>query len=167
MDAPPMHKMLDHGASQAVDARTSEPRKAIGIALGVIVALALVVGGWLFVRNIYNRANKTTDAVPVRPAASAVPPASPGRLAINAFPWAKVTSIRNLDNGESVDIGSGLVTPVPVDLAPGRYEITFVNPSFARPITRSTTVAAGGDASLTVHFVDPASAALPDFGVSR
>jgi hypothetical protein len=91
----------------------------------------------------------------------------PGRLGINAFPWATITSIRNIDNDEQVEIGTGLVTPAPVDLAPGRYEVTLTNPKFANPITRTVTIAPNGDSTLTVHFTDPDSAALPDFGEMR
>lgn len=90
-----------------------------------------------------------------------------GRLAINAFPWANVTSIKNLENGEQVELGGKLITPAPVDLAAGRYEVTLSNPQFRKPITRTVTIDPGADAMLTVTFVDPSSAALPDFGVTR
>jgi hypothetical protein len=66
-----------------------------------------------------------------------------------------------------VEIGRDLVTPAPVDLAPGRYEVTLTNPKFAKPITREVIIASGGDATLTVHFTDPYSVSLPDFGGSR
>ena len=103
--------------------------------------------------------------IPIAPQPSTAPIATPGRLGINAFPWAEVTSIRNLDNGESVDIGSSLVTPAPVDLAPGRYEVTLMNPRFAKTITRTVSIDAGAEATLNVQFSDASS--LPDFGGSR
>jgi hypothetical protein len=78
-----------------------------------------------------------------------------------------VTSIRNLDNGQSVSLNTPLVTPAPIDLAPGRYEVTFANPNFADTITKTVSIAAGGDETLTVLFADPAQAALPDFGGTR
>ena len=89
-----------------------------------------------------------------------------GHVGINAFPWALVTSVKNVDNGESIDIGANVVTPTPLDLAPGRYEVTLSNPNFARPITRTISVAAGTEETLWVSFSDPASAAVPDFGVA-
>jgi hypothetical protein len=66
-----------------------------------------------------------------------------------------------------VEIGASLVTPAPVDLAPGRYEVTLTNPRYAKSITREVTIASGGDATLAVHFADPHSAVLPDFGGTR
>jgi hypothetical protein len=107
-------------------------------------------------------AQASTVSVPTQEAASA----QQGRLGINAFPWANVTSIRNLDSGQNVAI-STLVTPAPVDLAPGRYEVTLSNPQFRQPITRTVAIAAGEDETLNVTFRDPASATLPDFGVTR
>jgi hypothetical protein len=89
------------------------------------------------------------------------------RLGINAYPWANVTSILNLDNGQNIDIDSTLQTPTPVDLPPGRYEITLTNPQFRKPITRTVDIAPGKDETLNVTFRDPAAADVPDFGASR
>jgi len=110
--------------------------------------LALAIGVWIATH-------------PAKPAPT--PPAvQQARLGINAFPWANVTGIRNLDNGKNVDLASPLVTPVPIDLAPGRYEVTLSNPNFAAPITK--TVALRSDQTINVQFTDPANATLPDFG---
>jgi hypothetical protein len=108
-------------------------------------------------------------AIPIQPPplAPAVRTTAPRRLAINAFPWATIASIRNVENGEAVEIGAKLVTPATIEVAPGRYELTLTNPHHARAITRTVTVANGEDAALTVHFTDPARATLPDFGGAR
>ena len=58
----------------------------------------------------------------------------------------------------------GLRTHARLDLAPGRYQVTLANPNFASPITRTVAVDAGAEQTITVHFSDPASAMLPDFG---
>jgi tRNA A-37 threonylcarbamoyl transferase component Bud32 len=113
------------------------------------------------------------DPAPVaatpRPVQARSLPAKPaaGRLGINAFPWANVTSIRNVDTGTTVAIADPLVTPAPVDLPAGTYEVTLANPRFSKPITRTVSVAAGGDALLSVQFADPDALALPDFGGGR
>jgi hypothetical protein len=59
------------------------------------------------------------------------------------------------------------MTPTPVDLPPGRYQVTLSNPQFSKPITRTVAIAAGQDETLNVTFRDPASATLPNFGVTR
>jgi serine/threonine-protein kinase len=95
----------------------------------------------------------------VEPIASA-----PGHLGINAYPWANVTSVRNLDNGQSVDIGPNVITPAALDLAPGRYEITLSNPDYPKSITRTVSLQAGVDAPLWVNFTDGKRTEVPDFG---
>jgi hypothetical protein len=70
-----------------------------------------------------------------------------------------VTSIRNVANGATVDLK--VVTPAPVDLAPGTYEITLSNPAFRSPITRKVDVKAGEEQLVNVQFADPSTATLP------
>ena len=145
-------------------------RRSSGI-LPIAAVLTILAGGagWMFLRAkpapVPVQQPVQAATIPIAPQPSATPVAAPGRLGINAFPWAEVTSIRNLDNGETVDIGSSLVTPAPVDLAPGRYEVTLMNPRFAKTITRTVSIDAGAEATLNVQFSDASS--LPDFGGSR
>jgi hypothetical protein len=148
-------------------------RRSMLLPIAALLLMALGVGGWMMLRK-----SATVDPVVVPPVAQASTISLPaktipaqtvpqqGRLGINAFPWANVTRIRNLDNGQNVEIAT-LVTPAPVELAPGRYEVTLSNPQFKRPITRTVAIAAGEDETLNVTFRDPASAMLPDFGVTR
>jgi hypothetical protein len=143
--------------------------------LPIAAVLAIIAGGagWMLLRA--RPAPVAPVPIPVhaatmtvsQPPLTTTPIITPGRLGINAFPWATVTSIRNLENGENVDIGSSLVTPAPVDLAPGRYEVTLSNPRFAKQITRTVSIDPGAEATLNVQFSDPTSASLPDFGGSR
>ncbi|HEX9982870.1 MAG TPA: protein kinase [Thermoanaerobaculia bacterium] len=150
------------------------PRNKKKASLGWIVALAIVaalgVVGWqMFDRNDAIAEVPKNVAAPVQTpvvstSASVIVPLAQGRLAINAFPWATVTAVRNLDNGETVDIRGPLVTPAPLDLAPGRYEITLTNPDFPAPITRTVLVRGGQDETLNVAFTDPDRAPLPSFG---
>ena len=105
-------------------------------------------------------ASTMTATATIAPAAPI--PTAQAHLGINAFPWANVTSVRNLDNGQSVDIGANLVTPAALDLAPGRYEVTLENGG--KPVKRTVALEAGGDETLWVNFTDAASAKVPDFG---
>jgi eukaryotic-like serine/threonine-protein kinase len=153
-------------AEEAQEAAPS--RKGRGLAIAIIAIVVLVLAAVVVWMKTRTEETPNVAAPPV--AAAAVPPpaiaTAPGHLGINAFPWANVTSIRNVDRNENVEIGA-LVTPAPIDLPPGRYEVTLANPNFPAPIARTVTVAAGRDATLTVQFADPASATLPDFGVAR
>jgi serine/threonine-protein kinase len=131
-------------------------------AAAVILAL-MAAGGWMLTRD-RPQPPAPKPAPPIE-ARMAIPVAQ-GRVGINAFPWAEVTSVKNIDNGQSVDIGANVVTPAPLDLAPGRYEVTLSNPNFAKPITRTISLAPGTDETLWVSFSDPASASVPDFGAA-
>jgi len=73
------------------------------------------------------------------------------------------TSIRNTSTGEDVPLNGPLVTPVPVDLDAGKYEITFSNPSTGKSVRRTVSVAANREQFVNVTFVDAASATLPAF----
>ncbi len=129
----------------------------IAAAAGVVIVLVLLVSMW-------SREEPQTlqAAVPPRAArASVLVPAATGRVGINAFPWATVLEVRNVATGETVAIEAGLVTPAPIELAPGRYEITLSNPSFRDPVKEVVEVTAGHDELINVHFTDPATASLP------
>jgi serine/threonine-protein kinase len=107
--------------------------------------------------------NATVNVEKPRVSAASTIPVAQGHLGINAFPWGNVTSIRNLDNGASVELHGALVTPAPIDLAPGRYEITLSNPAFRNTLTEQVEVRANEDAVVNARFADPAAAALPRF----
>jgi hypothetical protein len=89
-------------------------------------------------------------------------PVAQGHLGINAYPWANVTSIRNLDNNSNVELSAPLVTPAPIDLAPGRYEITLTNPAFRHTVRQTVDVRANEDSVVTARFPE-AQTTLPRF----
>ena len=140
--------------------RTRRPLIAIAM-----LVLIFGVAGWLLSRpkRTAPAPGPEVTAPAPKPDKDAVPVAA-AHLGINAFPWANVTSIRNVDNGQQIELNAPLVTPAPIDLAPGRYEVTFSNPNFEKPITRTVAVELGRDETLNVHFTDPERAKLPDFG---
>jgi serine/threonine-protein kinase len=164
-----VQKTLDRRGSDVAEVKP--PRRSAGLAIAAIVILALLGAGWAFVNRTPPVVKIAAPSAPTPIQASAVvqvvPTVVSGHLGINAFPWANVTSIRNLDNGNNVDVGPGLVTPAQIDLAPGRYEITLTNPQYTTPILRTVTIAPGREETLNVQFTDPSSAAVPDFGVGR
>ncbi|HEX8410580.1 MAG TPA: serine/threonine-protein kinase [Thermoanaerobaculia bacterium] len=177
----PVGKTLDRVAvsEPAVSEVSTEPRRPSWMLYAAAVLLALAaVGGWMMTRD---RAKPPDLAQTTRPVETSTmtatttiaPPLSTtvevaqGHLGINAFPWARVTSVRNLDNGENVDVGPDVVTPVPLDLAAGRYEVTLSNPDFPKPIRRTVSITAGREETIYVNFSDPSRARVPDFGVAQ
>jgi hypothetical protein len=142
------------------DAIPIPPRPRSRLFLFVVVAAVVAVA--IGVVAVMMR-NKTPSSPAQTQPTSSVPRAQ-GRVALNAFPWGEVTGIRNVTSGSSVDLKAPLVTPTPIDLSPGRYEITLSNPSFRSPITRTVEVKAGEEQVVNVQFADPATATLPSFG---
>jgi len=151
--ARPLRKV---STTNVVPVPAPRPSAIRGIVLLLVVS-ALAVGAAVLVRKY--QAVEATKKIAQPPLAVA-----PGRIALNAFPWGEVTSIRNVANGETIELKAPFVTPAPFELAPGTYEITLTNPAFRSPITRKVDVKAGQEQSINVAFVDPATAPLPRLG---
>jgi len=132
-------------------------RSAMSWIVLALAVTALAVGAAVIVRKFH--AVEAPKRIALPPVAVA-----PGRVALNAFPWGEVTSIRNVANGATIEMKTPFVTPAPVDLAPGTYEITLSNPSFRSPITRKIDVKAGQEQVVNVAFTDPSTATLPQLG---
>ncbi|HEV8433538.1 MAG TPA: serine/threonine-protein kinase [Thermoanaerobaculia bacterium] len=143
----------------------SPPEPKRSPAAAIIVVFALLVAGAF---ALFSRHREEPIALKPKPlVAAAVVPITRGRVAINAFPWGEITAVKNVETGQSIDIGPNLFTPAPLELAPGRYEITLRNPQFPTAITKKVEVTSERDAALDIQFRDPASAPLPDFGASQ
>jgi len=136
--------------------RRSPVKWIIAIVLIVVIAGAIAV---MMMRKQEPGVSVVAKKTP--PVVASVVPAAPGRVALNAFPWGEVTSIRNVASGATIDLKAPFVTPAPVDLAPGTYEITLSNPAFRSPITRTVEVKAGEEQIINMQFADPATATLP------
>jgi serine/threonine-protein kinase len=131
------------------------------------IVLVLVVGVLGVAAAVMFRKQQQPPVVKkTTPITASVISVAPGRVAINAFPWGEVTSIRNVANGATIDLKAPFVTPAPVDLAPGTYEITLSNPAFRSPITRKVDVKAGEEQFVNVEFADPTTATLPQLAGS-
>jgi serine/threonine protein kinase len=152
-----------------IPAPEEEPRRSRWPWLvAAIVALALIGGSiplWNRLQPVRPpRPEDRLKPVPQRAQAAIIPiPApQPGHIAINAFPWGEITSVRNIASGKLEAIEK-TVTPAPLDLAPGKYEITLSNPAFGAPIVKVVDVRAGEDQLVNVQFADPEAAKLPVF----
>jgi serine/threonine-protein kinase len=134
-----------------------------GVKLGAIAAvlvILLAIGGWLMWPK---KSPDPTPAPQAKSVASAIP-TTVVPLAIDAWPWANVTSIRNADNGQTIELQGTVTTPAPIDLAPGRYEVTFSNPAFPTSITKTVVVTAGRTNAVRAEFGE---VTMPDFGGGR
>lgn len=163
---PAIIKTLDRVAAHE-EAKTERKRAPWLLYAAAVLVAVLAAGGWILTHPRTQTATvapveASTLTVPIRPTTNA---AAATHLGVNAFPWARVTSVRNLDNGQTVAIGADVVTPAPLELAPGRYEVTLSNPNFPQPITRTVQLAPGSDETLMVTFTDPGT--VPDFGATR
>jgi len=130
------------------------PKSRKALFAGIVVAVALIAGA---VTMMFKPAPSLPPTAPV--SASVVP--LPGRVAINAFPWGEVTAIKNVASGKIESIQPTVTPAPPIDLPPGKYEITLSNPAFRAPVTKVVDVHAGEDQLVNVHFADPATAKLP------
>ncbi len=68
-----------------------------------------------------------------------VPAAAPGQLLINAFPWGRVTSVKNAAGEEQLTAGAS-DTPLLLPLPPGRYKVQLMNPHSSRSVELDATV---------------------------
>jgi tRNA A-37 threonylcarbamoyl transferase component Bud32 len=130
-----------------------------GVLLAVLT-IGLAVLGFVFLRD----APGIPENAPVRKAALRPQPVEPGFVGVNAYPWARVTAIRDLATGRTVNPGADAFTPHAFLLDPGPWELTFANTAFNEPISRQIVVAPGSEQVVNVYFVDPTLAPLPDFG---
>jgi serine/threonine protein kinase len=156
-ETPAAHRALDRPTMEVGPPEPPRRSRMPFIAIAAVLAIAIAIAAMML-----RQTPTAPDIKPLEPV-----PKAAARLAINAYPWAKVTSIRNIQNGQEVDLKAPLLTPEPIDLPPGRYEVTLSNPNFKEPITRTVAVEAGRDEMLNVQFEDPQDAKLPDFGGTR
>ena len=149
-------------ASAAEEPR--RPRRMPFLAIAAMLVMVLAIAGWVISRKDSAAPAPAPPITKSEPRTDTAVPVAAAHLGINAYPWANVTSIRNLDNGQNIELRAPLVTPAPIELAPGRYEVTLSNPNYSSEITRTVAVEAGRDEMLNVQFTDPRRAKLPNFG---
>jgi len=140
-----MDRQIVHMAEETGEGQARVPVRHWLVA--AIVVAAIAIGA------VYFWPKHTTPAPAPKPVAVVR-----ARLGVNAFPWGQAT-IRNTANNELVSV----VTPAPVDLAPGTYEITLTNPKFPQPLRKTVSLRPGEEQSVNVSFVDPSSVSLPRF----
>jgi serine/threonine-protein kinase len=156
---PVANRVLTHGGDAAIIPIAQARRRRMlpaFLVMALLIAVALGVS-WMWRPRAEVRAHRGAAGR----VQSSIAGVTPGHLGINAYPWAMVTSIRDVRSGRSVALEKPLVTPAPIDLAPGRYEVTLSNPDFPEPIVKTVEVKAGEEQMLHVPFADASKLALP------
>lgn len=132
---------------------------------GLLVAAAVIIGGML----VLFRARPETVTTPVveseivETAPTAVRATTVG---VHAWPWGEIETLRNDDTGEVIDVVDP-VTPVAIDLQPGRYSIVMSHPGYSEDLSHSFEVHQGELNLVNVQFERTEEIVLPDLGDSR
>ncbi len=116
-------------------------------AAGAVAILAVVV--WLILKP-----DETPTPPPPDPAFSG--PAA--TLALDAFPWGRIVSVREAATGRRIASMEGLVTPRRLSLPPGRWEVAIASGVGSDVRTLTVELAPGSTRIESVAFVTPENA---------
>ncbi len=97
--------------------------RTVGMVMGALLLSGVV--GWSVVRAPEREVVDLPTVAPSLPIASIE--IENGLLVVEARPWGEVTRVVGED-GEPVDLPSESFTPLPLELAPGRYEVEISRP---------------------------------------
>jgi eukaryotic-like serine/threonine-protein kinase len=134
--------------------------RIVAIAAAVLIALVILLAGPWMTRN---EESVATDVVATDPGTATAVAGPAGVLALNAYPWARVTQITNTATGRTLPMEPELITPATFALAAGSWEIRFENPESKQPVIRRVDIASGEEQIVWVQFADPALGAMPGF----
>lgn len=155
-----------------VDEAPSQHRGAwIAAAVGsfLIVAVALFLALWWSPAEtervpepIVADTTAASDASPVEDRDPAPAAGGAVRLGLNAFPWAEVLRVRDLERGTEVELPDSLITPAALELPPGRYEVMLRGSS--DDVRRQTVELRAEEAfDLMIQFRQPDVSSPPSF----
>lgn len=147
----------------AAGAETAPKKKWPG-ALAAVLILAALVGGAMFLRRGTSSGAGVTVPSEGGAVTSPVTPIRQGHIALNAFPWGEVVSIKDIASGKTVELRERLITPtMPIDLPAGQYEVVLSNPRFPKPVTEAFTVEAGESKTVMIELESVTPSAYPNF----
>ena len=118
----------------------------------LLAALAVVVIGIGIVLAIALRDRPDSVEPVAEPPSAPAAAAQPGRIALNAFPWAEIVEITRIDTGERVEIERPATTPFAIDLPPGRYRIAMSHPDSPGTRTQEIEVKSGHTVPIMMQF---------------
>lgn len=117
---------------------------------GAAGAVAVLAGvGWLLLRP---------EATPAPPPTKPAFTGTVATLALDAFPWGRIVSVREASTGQEIAAMEGLVTPRRLSLPPGRWEIAIASGVGSEVRTLTVDLAPGSTRIESVAFITPGNA---------
>ncbi|HSN69436.1 MAG TPA: serine/threonine-protein kinase, partial [Thermoanaerobaculia bacterium] len=149
-DAPTLVETTPAAGRETVRVRTGPGRRRAALA-AVAVALAVIGGlGYMFARQ-----RAAAGSVEMSGTAAAA------TLAVDAYPWGEIVSVRDLATGSLVDVGK-VTTPAALDLPAGSYEVVVRNPAYRNLLTQQVSLAGGEARRVHLQFVEASAASMPE-----
>ena len=136
------------GPTALVPTAPRRPRPVLLAGAGLAVA-ALAVGVWLLLAP---GREKEPPAPPAPPAGAA------GTVALDAFPWGRVVSVRDPASGRRLASLAGVTTPARLSLPPGRWEISVASGLGSDVRTLTVDLAPGATRTESISFSSPENA---------
>lgn len=116
---------------------------------GATAVAILACVGWLLLRP---------DATPAPPPTKPAFTGPTATLALDAFPWGRIVSVREPFTGQRIAAMEGLVTPRRLSLPPGRWEVAIASGVGSEVRTLTVDLAPGSTRIESVAFITPGNA---------
>ena len=130
--------------ANATQARKRRKGPLVAGAAGALAVVAVV--GWLLLEPETTPTPSSREPAPGGPAAT---------LALDAFPWGRIVSVRDASSGRRLSALEGLVTPHRLSLPPGRWEIAIASGVGSEVRTLTVDLAPGSTRIESVAFITP------------
>ncbi len=134
-------------AGPRVQSRKRRRGPFVAAAAGALSVLAVL--GWLLLRPAAKSGSPAPEPAPGGPAAT---------LALDAFPWGRIVSVRDPSTGRRLAALEGLVTPRRLSLPPGHWEIAVASGVGSDVRILTVDLAPGANRVESVAFVAPEDA---------
>ncbi len=139
------------------------PRRSRRGMLAALAVVLVVIAGGIALNSRKAPSPAVVQASALSASSAPSPVQARSRLGLNAYPWGEVRVIRNAKTGQALKLSAPLITPAPIELDPGAWEVEFSNPGFKQSITRLVELGPGEEQTVSVQFSDPTRADLPRF----
>jgi serine/threonine-protein kinase len=152
-DAPTLLETQPAPGAFETERAAAPARRRVGPIVAAAALVLLAAAGAMYLRQ---KAGAPAGSVEIAGSTAAA-----STLAVDAFPWGEIVSVRDLSTGTLVKTGT-LTTPATIDLPAGRYEVIVRNPAYANLLTQQVTVEGGETRRVHVEFAEAAMASMPE-----